>query len=659
MIQRQTVPSSAVEPPRGAEPPRSAEAPVDSAGQVRPQAGRGRSAFRTVNLRNIKLHAVTEAQTIAHILQSLDRGAGGVVITPNLDILRQCQHDMRFRALVQEADLCVADGRPLIWASRLQGTPLPERVAGSDLISSLSAAAAGAGRSIFLLGGAPGVAEGAAAVLTQRNPALKVVGCYSPPFGFERHEEEVRSIGRIVAQARPDIVFAALGSPKQEFLIDQIRHAAPRAWWLGVGASFDFLTGQVRRAPRWMQRSGLEWLHRLFQQPRRLFRRYVIHGLPFAAGMLLRSTVKGVIRLVTWPLARRSAPLRREPAAPQPSATLTPSTPRPASSPSSLRAVHLAPVGGMPACLKNLRALVLLSGQLRSNDLVVRTGRSQLDLPLDEQGSLLRNWLEQARQLTTAVGLSALPVRVLVARNSPEPDPAAVREFGSLRVERDLSELRGTGGVLGDLAADFADDDLLLVANGAQIMLEPLWPLVVALGQRMGDVAILAHHDGTPATFMLLRCGALRSIPRQGFVDMKEQALPSIARRHEVNVLERATAVGLPIRSLSDYITALRSYHRLRAGALAAEDPWELDHRPAFTLVEPGAVVDPAARVHDSVVLRGARVEADAVVVRSVVCGGATVRRDRMAVDEIIAGSAAREANGSSPKAAGRGEGAV
>src|SRR5439155_21039481 len=138
-----------------------------------------------IHLDGVKLHAVTERQCIDHILTEVDAGRGGVVVTPNLDHLRRCVKDLNFGALVSDADLVVADGMPLVWASRLQATPLPERVAGSNLISTLSATAAERGRSIFLLGGAEGTAEGAAELLRQRHPTIKIVGTFCPRLGFE------------------------------------------------------------------------------------------------------------------------------------------------------------------------------------------------------------------------------------------------------------------------------------------------------------------------------------------------------------------------------------------------------------------------------------------------------------------------------------------
>jgi N-acetylglucosaminyldiphosphoundecaprenol N-acetyl-beta-D-mannosaminyltransferase len=235
-----------------------------------------------VALRHVRLHAVTERACIARILDELDAGRGGVVVTPNLDHWRRLSRDPAFVDLYRQADLIVADGMPLIWASRLNGTPLPERVAGSSLISTLSEAAAFRGRSIYLLGGAPGTAEAAAAELQRRTPELKVAGCVCPELGFERDESTMAKISAGLQTARPDIVYVGVGSPKQEIVAMRLRSCLPRAWWLGVGVSFSFLAGHVQRAPRWMQRTGLEWLHRLAAEPKRLARRYLIEDLPFA-----------------------------------------------------------------------------------------------------------------------------------------------------------------------------------------------------------------------------------------------------------------------------------------------------------------------------------------------------------------------------------------
>jgi N-acetylglucosaminyldiphosphoundecaprenol N-acetyl-beta-D-mannosaminyltransferase len=245
-----------------------------------------------IRLGDVRVHALSEPGCVEHVLDVLDAGAGGWVITANLDHLRRAARDAEYHAMLDAADVVVADGMPLLWAARVQGTPLPERVAGSNLISSLTAGAAERGRSVYLLGGDPGTAERAATVLTERCPGLRVAGTDCPAPGFDRDDAAVARIAAGIADAAPDIVYVALGSPKQERLIARIRDARPGAWWIGVGISFSFLCGEVRRAPRWMQRSGLEWVHRLCQEPRRLARRYLVEGLPFAARLLAGSAAR-------------------------------------------------------------------------------------------------------------------------------------------------------------------------------------------------------------------------------------------------------------------------------------------------------------------------------------------------------------------------------
>jgi N-acetylglucosaminyldiphosphoundecaprenol N-acetyl-beta-D-mannosaminyltransferase len=234
----------------------------------------------------MRLHAVTGEKCIRYLLDELDAGRGGWIATPNVDHLRRVGRDPSFAALCARADLAVPDGMPLVWASRLQGTPLPERVAGSDLVWRLSAAAAERGRSVFLLGGAPGTAEGAANVLRVHYPGLRVAGTHCPSPGFEGDEQAVALLVDALRVAGPDIVYVALGTPKGEWLIERHRETLPRSWWVPVGISFSFVTGAVRRAPRWMQRAGLEWLHRLAQEPRRLVRRYIVDDMPFALALL-------------------------------------------------------------------------------------------------------------------------------------------------------------------------------------------------------------------------------------------------------------------------------------------------------------------------------------------------------------------------------------
>lgn len=249
---------------------------------------------KRITLRGIGIDALTERGCVDHLMRELSAGRGGWVVTPNLDHLRRADTDGEFRRMLGEADVVVADGMPLIWASRLQGTPLPERVAGSSLVWSVAEASAKAGRSLYLLGGDPGVAQRAAAVLTGRYPGLKIVGTDCPEVGFDKKPGRIDEVMQKVLESGPDIVYVGLGSPKQERLIRQARVGLPHVWWMGVGISLSFIAGDVRRAPGWVQKLGLEWVHRLLQEPGRLAKRYLVHGLPFAARLLTSALLQRI-----------------------------------------------------------------------------------------------------------------------------------------------------------------------------------------------------------------------------------------------------------------------------------------------------------------------------------------------------------------------------
>jgi N-acetylglucosaminyldiphosphoundecaprenol N-acetyl-beta-D-mannosaminyltransferase len=234
----------------------------------------------------LQIAGLREQEVITHVLRGVRERRGGWICPVNLDVLRKVVHDPAQRALVEQADLRTADGMPLLWASRIARTPLPERVAGSALIRSLPGAAAAANASVFLLGGDPGVAEAAAHELRASTPGVRIAGTYCPPFGFEDVPAELAAIDAAVRAAEPDVVFVGLGFPKQERLILRLRAQFPSVWFISCGISLSFLSGDVRRAPGWAQRLGLEWLHRLAQEPRRLARRYLIEGLPFCARLM-------------------------------------------------------------------------------------------------------------------------------------------------------------------------------------------------------------------------------------------------------------------------------------------------------------------------------------------------------------------------------------
>jgi N-acetylglucosaminyldiphosphoundecaprenol N-acetyl-beta-D-mannosaminyltransferase len=239
-----------------------------------------------MRLMGAPIGVVTEAHAVRSIVDAAETGRGHWTITANLDHLRRYHSDPPQKGLIDEADLVVADGMPLIWASRLAGEPLPERVSGSNMVWSICEAASARGQSVFLLGGDPGVAERAADVFRERYPGLEIAGTMCPAIGFE-NEQELDRIQQQVTAAAPRIVFVALGFPKQDLLIRILRSSLPHASFLGVGISLSYATGDLSRPPKWICRIGLEWAQRLLQEPtRRLARRYLIDGLPFGLRLM-------------------------------------------------------------------------------------------------------------------------------------------------------------------------------------------------------------------------------------------------------------------------------------------------------------------------------------------------------------------------------------
>lgn len=240
-----------------------------------------------MRLMGAPMGVVTEANAVQSIVDAAVAGRGHWTITANLDHLRRYRRDPVQKGLIDEADLVVADGMPLIWASRLAGEPLPERVSGSSMVWSICEAASARRLSVFLLGGDPGVAARAAEIFRDRYPGLEIAGTACPPVGFENDDQQLDRIQRQVTEAAPRIVFVALGFPKQDLLIRMLRGSLPRASFLGVGISLSYATGDVSRAPGWICGLGLEWAYRLSQEPtRRLARRYLLHGLPFGLRLM-------------------------------------------------------------------------------------------------------------------------------------------------------------------------------------------------------------------------------------------------------------------------------------------------------------------------------------------------------------------------------------
>jgi N-acetylglucosaminyldiphosphoundecaprenol N-acetyl-beta-D-mannosaminyltransferase len=247
----------------------------------------GSPVSKRIRIGSIWIDAVTFAETLDRIQALVEAGLGGMVFTPNIDHVVIAENDPEFRAAYAAADLSLVDGQPLMWAARLLDTPLPEKVSGSDLIVPLIERAGQRGWRVYILGAGPGVAEEAAEILRGRYK-VNVVGTASPMIGRQPDPTADAKIVATIAAAKTQLLLLALGAPKQELWLHRNRAALSTAVGVGVGASVDFVAGRVQRAPRWVSRSGLEWLYRLVREPRRLWRRYLVNDPQFGA-ILLRS----------------------------------------------------------------------------------------------------------------------------------------------------------------------------------------------------------------------------------------------------------------------------------------------------------------------------------------------------------------------------------
>ena len=228
---------------------------------------------------SIELDNLTMKECITAMDDLIQKNRNSYVVTPNVDHMVQLEHDTELKECYENASLVLTDGKPLIWISQLYKQPIKEKISGSDIFPELCALAGEKGYTMFFLGAAEGVAAKAAVNLKKKYPKLQVVGTYSPEYGFEKDNEKVQKVVSIVKQAKPDILIVALGAPKQEKFIYHNRKELNVPLSLGLGASLYFEAGNVKRAPRWMSNCGLEWLYRIIQEPKRMFKRYFVDAV--------------------------------------------------------------------------------------------------------------------------------------------------------------------------------------------------------------------------------------------------------------------------------------------------------------------------------------------------------------------------------------------
>lgn len=218
-------------------------------------------------------------ECISEIEQMIQEGKKSYIVAVNVDVIMKIEKDNLLKAATDNADVVIVDGKPLIWIAKKHKKPITEKVSGSDLVPKLCEVSAEKGYSIYILGGKDGIAEQAKMKLEERLPNIKIVGTYAPPIGFEKDINELERINNQISQAKPDILLACLGCPKQEkFIYDNIDKYDAKVS-ICAGATVDFLAGNIKRAPKWMSDHGLEWLYRFFKEPKRLFKRYFIDDI--------------------------------------------------------------------------------------------------------------------------------------------------------------------------------------------------------------------------------------------------------------------------------------------------------------------------------------------------------------------------------------------
>ena len=228
---------------------------------------------------NTYVSNVTMDETIAEIEKYIKEDKKRYIVAINVDVVVKIENDKELQEATNKADMVLADGKPLIWISKYYKRPIKEKISGSDLVPLLCKRAAEKRYSIYILGGADGIAEQAKKNLEEQYPAIRIVGTYAPPFGFEKDQAELDKINQMISEKTPDLLIACFGCPKQEKFIYRNIDKYDAKVSVCAGATVDFLAGNVKRAPKWMSEHGLEWFYRFLKEPKRMFKRYFVDYL--------------------------------------------------------------------------------------------------------------------------------------------------------------------------------------------------------------------------------------------------------------------------------------------------------------------------------------------------------------------------------------------
>jgi N-acetylglucosaminyldiphosphoundecaprenol N-acetyl-beta-D-mannosaminyltransferase len=394
-----------------------------------------------VAMLGVAFDRLTIANALKRVGEMVESRRPHYVVTANVDFLVQSLSDVELHRILLEAHLVLCDGTPLVWASRWLGNPLPERVAGADLTPHLLEMAAHRGYGVFFLGGSPRANEEAAARLRIQHPTLRIAGHYSPPFR-SLLEMDHAEIARQIRAAAPELLFVSLGCPKQEKWIAMHYRSLGVPVVIGVGAVVDFLAGSVKRAPLWMQRSGTEWIFRLLQEPRRLFRRYALDVCLF--GPVLASQ--------WWCLrsrGRRSAETPRRPTVMTEPTWQRVRAPERLDAASILRDAAVWDLLGGRHCLLDLSDVVFVDstgvGLLIRLAKKLHADRRELVLVAPSEAVLGALKLMQLRDFFS-VAADAIEARCLIAEHLAEPTPPV------------LCPLRGPLRLHGEITAANAED---------------------------------------------------------------------------------------------------------------------------------------------------------------------------------------------------------
>jgi len=238
-----------------------------------------------VDILGVGVHALNMRTAVNFLDSAASTGTKGYVAVTGVHGIVEAQDDKRLKDVLNNSMLTTPDGMPTVWIGRKRGHPQMDRVFGPELMVEVCRRSVDSGHTHFIYGGKQGVAGQLVSALENQVPGVRFVGTYTPPFRALNAEEESRLIEQLES-VRPDFFWVCLSTPKQEMFMAEYVHKLPTTIMIGVGAACDILTGRVKDSPRWVKRSGLQWLHRLFQEPTRLWRRYLINN-PRFVGMLL------------------------------------------------------------------------------------------------------------------------------------------------------------------------------------------------------------------------------------------------------------------------------------------------------------------------------------------------------------------------------------